>query len=68
MNKKYILLLLPLLLLGCQKNNDDISQKEDNYIRLESSKETYYSFSNDLCEVEGIAELLAETIDDIAVI
>ena len=25
---------------------------------------TYYSFSNDLCEVEGIAELLAETIVD----
>ena len=44
MNKKYILLLLPLLLLGCQKTNGDLSQQENNYILLESSKETYYSF------------------------
>ena len=50
MNKKYILLLLPLLLLGCQKTNGDLSQQENNYIRLESSKETYYSFSKNLYE------------------
>ena len=50
MNKKYILLLLPLLLLGCQKTNGDLSQQENNYIRLESSKETYYSFSKNSYE------------------
>lgn len=36
--------------MGCQKNSDISSEDLSNYVRLDSSKETYYSFSKNSAE------------------
>ncbi|MGM9873480.1 MAG: hypothetical protein ACI31G_00980 [Bacilli bacterium] len=52
MKSKYLLFVIPFLLMSCQKNNvdDSLINGEYNYVRLEASKETYYSFSKNSYE------------------